>query len=634
MENCKYSSVANCGTHLGWQLCDDDDGVDWNVYWMDCSCSAQRVMKLHKHQKINHFPGMRALSHKVPLAKNMMRMVRAFPGEFQHVPKSWALPAESKLFRRKFSTKTGNALSKKTYILKPDHSCQGKGIVLCRTWDQVTAAVAALRSASGEGVTASMVAQEYIGDPLLIEGHKFDLRVYVLVLSVDPLRVMLYDDGLVRICAVPYKKPSAKAVRDGFDRTAHLTNYAVNKKHADFEFNDDEDATGVGNKRTIKWFREWVTRTCRDNPDPATPAVRRLHTGTTVWTAVADLVNRTLLSVQPQLAHQYRTVIPDPEDDGFTCFELLGFDVMFRANMSPVLVEVNHGPSLTCDTPLDKAIKYGVLTETMRLLKVSGADKRKEQARTAASAQSRLYAGSKKESTGSGERETLAREAGLAKRMRQRRAYERKHMVGFHIIHPTDEAVTWATRQQATLTEEALAGAGNGGNVGSGDLQNCLDPSLLHSLGRPYKQFRDAAAVAFAEQTLGASPGRKGPERELLSSWTSGRVPEAQHPHQRNGHSGVQPPAVTGAQLSPSAAFDREYRGERERRRSSSLLSSGRQPFHVKTAGATQLLPRHHGNPNTGRFVQAAAPFPGRATCTAIPSCSGRTARSATSKST
>lgn len=33
-----------------------------------------------------------------------------------------------------------------------------------------------------------MLVQEYVADPLLIHGHKFDLRIYVAVVCLDPLR--------------------------------------------------------------------------------------------------------------------------------------------------------------------------------------------------------------------------------------------------------------------------------------------------------------------------------------------------------------------------------------------------------------------------------------------------------------
>ena len=42
----------------------------------------------------------------------------------------------------------------------------------------------------------------YINKPYLINDSKFDIRLYVYVTSYDPLRIYLFDDGLVRFASV------------------------------------------------------------------------------------------------------------------------------------------------------------------------------------------------------------------------------------------------------------------------------------------------------------------------------------------------------------------------------------------------------------------------------------------------
>jgi len=71
-----------------------------------------------------------------------------------------------------------------------------------------------------------MVVQRYLTKPYLIDGFKFDLRLYVLVNGISPLRVYLYNDGLARFATVPYVTPNPKNMGNLF---MHLTNYAINK---------------------------------------------------------------------------------------------------------------------------------------------------------------------------------------------------------------------------------------------------------------------------------------------------------------------------------------------------------------------------------------------------------------------
>ena len=99
------------------------------------------------------------------------------------------LPAEYGEFKNSFLNKKESA--KPVYIIKPEASCQGKGIFLSNSPDDVEP-------------HDHYVVQQYVKKPLLIDDLKFDCRLYVLVLSVDPLRIYLFNEGLARFSTDPY----------------------------------------------------------------------------------------------------------------------------------------------------------------------------------------------------------------------------------------------------------------------------------------------------------------------------------------------------------------------------------------------------------------------------------------------
>mmetsp|Transcript_21574 Transcript_21574/g.3525 ORF Transcript_21574/g.3525 Transcript_21574/m.3525 type:complete len:94 (-) Transcript_21574:306-587(-) len=75
-----------------------------------------------------------------------------------------------------------------------------------------------------------------------------------------------------------------------------------------------------------------------------------------LWTRICDLVIKTLCSIQPALGHAYRSCQPD-DAYGSMCFEILGFDVLIDSKLKPWLLEVNHSPSFSTESPLDRRIK-------------------------------------------------------------------------------------------------------------------------------------------------------------------------------------------------------------------------------------------------------------------------------------
>ena len=49
-----------------------------------------------------------------------------------------------------------------------------------------------------------MIMQRYLKNPLLLSGFKFDLRIYVLLANIEPLRIYMYKEGIARFSTKPY----------------------------------------------------------------------------------------------------------------------------------------------------------------------------------------------------------------------------------------------------------------------------------------------------------------------------------------------------------------------------------------------------------------------------------------------
>jgi len=64
---------------------------------------------------------------------------------------------------------------------------------------------------------------EYIKNPHLIDGFKYDLRIYILVTNYDPLKIYIYEEGLCRFATEKYDINKINQIY------SHLTNYSINK---------------------------------------------------------------------------------------------------------------------------------------------------------------------------------------------------------------------------------------------------------------------------------------------------------------------------------------------------------------------------------------------------------------------
>ncbi|XP_039992511.1 tubulin polyglutamylase TTLL5 isoform X1 [Xiphias gladius] len=301
---------------------------DFNLMWTGSHLKPYILRSLQDFQKVNHFPRSYELTRKDRLYKNIQRMQQTHGFKnFHIVPQTFVLPSEYQEFCNCFAKDRG------PWIIKPVASSRGRGIYLVSNPNQIS-------------MDENILVSRYINNPLLIDEFKFDVRLYVLLTSYDPLIIYVYEEGLARFATVKYDRTS-KNIKNTF---MHLTNYSVNKKSSDYVSCDDPEIEDYGNK----WSMSAVLRYLKQEGKDTTLLMRQ----------VEDLIIKAVLSAELQIATACKMFVPHKTN----CFELYGFDVLIDSNLKPWLLEVNLSPSLACDAPLDLKIKASMIADMFSLV--------------------------------------------------------------------------------------------------------------------------------------------------------------------------------------------------------------------------------------------------------------------------
>eukprot|EP00924_Labyrinthula_sp_SR-Ha-C_P008878 snap_masked-scaffold_2-processed-gene-5.23-mRNA-1 protein AED:0.23 eAED:0.23 QI:0/-1/0/1/-1/1/1/0/567 len=338
VSNCRYEVVRQVAQEKNYKL--TRRGIRLSkkcIIWLDTATLSFKLLgALKGTHKLNHFPGMSQICQKSRLARTLYRLNRKIKSEFNFFPKTFCLPEEvnsliswfNKLSRR----------GKMTLIIKPSAGSRGVGIFLSKDLDFLEENELI---ASGE----PFVVQKYIKNPLLLSGLKFDLRLYVLVTSCSPeLECFLYNEGLARFCTENFEASEAE---DELNIFRHLTNYALSKQTAKFE-GDIYQYKMLLSKLFSKLEVFYEQTDIQE-----------------LWKEIKYIITKTLLSIQNSLENEYIAWFGAKSKQDFSCFEILGFDLLIDENLKPWLIEVNCSPSLHTETDIDQALKHGLISETI-----------------------------------------------------------------------------------------------------------------------------------------------------------------------------------------------------------------------------------------------------------------------------
>lgn len=290
------------------------DADDWHSCWYTGMPKPAVFEQLDAGKTINHIPGNNSLTIKsnlhATLATARQRLLaQEGPSSrraerLRFFPAIYSMPADYHALQA-----AAHAEPDKRWILKPKNGARGKDIRVVRD-------IAAVPTSE------RWMVQEYLDNPHTMFGRKYVLRLYVLITSVEPLRVYLYHEGSAKLASATYDP-------DNIDNLyAHLTNPDVN-------------ATNEANTSPVVFvnlgqYREWLREQGHDDG----ALFERLH----------ELVTLTAISAREKMRQRLQKVSADTSG----CYELLGLDCLVDGNLDPWLLECNLSPSLeTCAAPED-----------------------------------------------------------------------------------------------------------------------------------------------------------------------------------------------------------------------------------------------------------------------------------------
>ena len=269
------------------------------------------------------------------LWKNLLNQKRKFPKEYNFVPNTYLLGNSNDWER--FTKLKEDSNSSHLWIMKPVNQACGRGIKMISKKTKIHK-------------KKNYLVCEYIAHPHLINDLKYDLRLYVLVTSYDPLRIYLYNEGLTRFATEKY----SVSLQELGKRYVHLTNYSVNKNNKKNYVPNTDNGNGCeGSKWPISILKEKYREIGVDSEN--------------LFKKIKDIIIKALISSEPLMLNSSTK----SQEHRNNCFEFYGFDILIDNKLQPWLLEVNVCPSLSSSSPLDRRIKHRLISDILNIVGIA-----------------------------------------------------------------------------------------------------------------------------------------------------------------------------------------------------------------------------------------------------------------------
>ena len=283
-------------------------------------------------QKIFSYTNFKIISHKDLTYKNYFKMRKKFPQDFDYMPESFCFPEEKDLIEKRFKDYVLD--ENNLWLIKPKTGSLGEGIYIFQNLTSTPDVY---------------LLSKYISNPHLIHNLKYDFRVYVLVTGLAPLKLYLYQEGMVRFATEEYTLDKDHIT----ELYRHLTNVAVNEKNKE----EYKKAVDADSEEGSKWSLQVYEHYCKENNIDYNYIRKQM----------SDIAIKSLLSVLDQFydrIKEYGTIDRNH-------FKLFGFDYLLDENLKVHLLEINDRPSLLMGDINDRKLKPQLVADCLNIVGIT-----------------------------------------------------------------------------------------------------------------------------------------------------------------------------------------------------------------------------------------------------------------------
>ena len=289
-------------------------GWNFNYLWKNVKLNPYDkgiYHKKNKYQFIGRFPIEDTF--KDGLTRFYYKQKEKFPDDYNYLPETYIYKEQKKEIFKKFFNYQYNPND--VWLFKPARDSFARGINILDNYTEIQ-----------NTKFKNFLISRYIMNPMLIRNKKFDMRAYVLVTGMNPLKIYFYKDGYVKI---PVKDFSLdyKYIKDG---CIHITTSDTNL--VCFGGKEYKYDTDIYDEPSNFWSYVFFERYCNRYGVNYTDLMEQMK----------DIFIKTFIS----LNSDFIKLMKKKQYQDRNLYQIYGLDLLIDANHKVYLLELNRNPSM------------------------------------------------------------------------------------------------------------------------------------------------------------------------------------------------------------------------------------------------------------------------------------------------